>query len=320
MLNRARAFLGGKPQHVTYETNLRINVNWEDAIMVKGDSSPFANLPPIAELVADDPWIKFDDVRLDCSPAEYAAHDSYPLPSTAEREGYHGERHYDYWLSGLKDYLSITQPRDREGVHLAPGDPVLDLGCASGRVLRHFVCQQPGLELWGADINARHVEWVRRYLGSEIKVFQNTSLPHLPLQDNYFSLVYAFSVFTHIDSLELAWLAELRRVLRPGGIAYLTVQTEHTWRANGPNRAVYHELMKGKESQHLEDERVTPDMFEHPMPGERVAFCWKAASVSDCIIFHSEDYLRNTWGRFFEVIDIVREGSDYQDVVILRKR
>ena len=36
---------------------------------------------------------------------------------------------------------------------------------------------------------------------------------------------------------ELAWLAELRRVLVPGGFAYLTIHSEHTWRIYDPRVA-----------------------------------------------------------------------------------
>jgi len=36
-------------------------------------------------------------------------------------------------------------------------------------------------------------------------------------------------------------------------------------------------------------------------------------------VFHSLDYIRNAWGRFFDVVDIIPKGHDYQDVVVLRK-
>ena len=53
-----------------------------------------------------------------------------------------------------------------------------------------------------------------RLLGpTNLRIFQNTILPHLPIEDNSLSLVTAFSVFTHIDDLDLAWIAELRRIL-----------------------------------------------------------------------------------------------------------
>jgi ubiquinone/menaquinone biosynthesis C-methylase UbiE len=46
----------------------------------------------------------------------------------------------------------------------------------------------------------------------------NTILPHLPFEDRSFDVVYAGSVFTHIDDLAQTWFLELRRVLHAGGM------------------------------------------------------------------------------------------------------
>jgi ubiquinone/menaquinone biosynthesis C-methylase UbiE len=150
-----------------------------------------------------------------------------------------------------------------------------------------------------------------------VRVFQNSILPHLPLGDNSFSLVYAFSVFTHIDAFELAWLAELRRILRPGGMAYLTVHTERTWNSMTPSRGLYHDILIMKD--YIAEYPVCPEMFQSPMPTERMVLSWQTATVNNAILFHSMDYIRNTWGRFLDVIDIQLEGHEYQDVVVLRK-
>lgn len=88
------------------------------------------------------PWTKFDGVDTGAGGFTdrhaYEPRDPFPIPATKDREGYHGERHYDYWLSGLKDYLLITQRLRALGVPANPagGPPrgwrVLDFGCASG--------------------------------------------------------------------------------------------------------------------------------------------------------------------------------------------
>jgi SAM-dependent methyltransferase len=248
----------------------------------------------------------------------YVENDRYPLPCTADREGYYGEQHYDYWLSGLRDYLGVKMALARHGRALTQGTAVLDLGCASGRVLRHFLCQERALELWGADINHRHVDWMLRFLGPSLKVFQNSVLPSLPLEDNSMSLVCAFSVFTHIDAFELAWLAELRRVLKPKGIAYITVLSDHTWSILGPQHAVYNDLLRLSGS--IAEPKITPELFRKPMPSARLVLQWPSpSSVYHCIVFHASDYIQGVWGRLFQVVEVLREASDYQDVVILEK-
>jgi hypothetical protein len=123
-------------------------------------------------------------------------------------------------------------------------------------------------------------------------------------------------VFTHIDEFETAWLAELRRVLKPGGIAYLTAHTDHTWKSLRPGMAVYDELVRL--APNIVEHVVGPELFQGPMPHERTVFRWHTA-VYNHNVFHSEPYLRRVWGNLFEVLEIVRTGSGYQDVVVLRK-
>lgn len=292
-------------------------LTWANAITLEGRPGPYENLGPVAEYTAQTPWEPIDPSLLERPIAEAVARDRYPLPCPADREGYHGDRHYDHWMSGLKDYCLIRHRLAEHRLGLGKGDRVLDFGCASGRVLRHFLCQAEGLDLWGADLNLRNVEWVRRFLGPTLKVFQSTALPNLPLEDRAFGLVYAFSVFTHIDELELAWLLELRRILRPGGVAYLTLHTDHTWGIMSPQLPIYHAVLRiGAQDPTL---NVRPEMFKEPMPSERFVIAAKTGRVYNVNIFHTTEYIRSTWGRFFEIVEIYRRGSGYQDVVVLRK-
>ena len=111
---------------------------------------------------------------------------------------------------------------------LGAGARYFELGCASGRVVRHLA-YHTAAQVWCCDINKRHTEWIRLFLPERINVFHSSAIPNLPLEDNSIDVATAFSVFTHIDDFETAWLLELRRILRPGGLAYLTVSTDHTW-------------------------------------------------------------------------------------------
>ena len=291
-------------------------------LVIKGDSLTFETLPPVlSQDIRDLPgeeWLRFDNIKMDRGIREYMDNDPFPIPIAADREGYFGERHYHYWLSGLKDYLLIKQAMAERGEPLTPEAVVLDLGCASGRVLRHFACHENNRELWGADINTRHVEWVRRFLAPSIKVFPATVVPHLPIEDNRCSLVYAFSVFTHIDELELAWIAEIRRILKRGGVAWVTIHSDNTWKSIERARPLYESLLAVKD--HIEGYDVTPEFLRGPMPGERVVFKWTTASIYNANVFHATDYIRKEWGRFLEIIDIKREAHSYQDVVVMRKR
>ncbi len=55
----------------------------------------------------------------------------------------------------------------------------------------------------------------------------NRVLPPLAFEDGLFDLVYAVSVFTHIDRFQQKeWLKEFRRLLRPGGALLLTIYSD----------------------------------------------------------------------------------------------
>lgn len=254
----------------------------------------------------------------------YVDRDTCPLPRTEDREGYSDDRHFEYWTGGLMDYLSIGKVLKDNAVILKPGDGVFEMGCASGRVLRHFRYQEKDIDLWGSDINGYHIEWARRFLPSSLKLFQNTILPSLPIPDNTMTLVYAFSVFTHLDEFELGWLAELSRILKPGGIAYLTILGDSSWTRFNPDSPRFEQVKWAVDqwialNPVIEEYDVTYDLFRRNMPCEKTVFRWKTADIYNTVVFHSTAYITNTWGRFFTILDIIPSGHGFQDVVVLKK-
>lgn len=97
---------------------------------------------------------------------------------------------------------------------------VLEWGCGPGRVIRHM----PGLladldpAVTGSDYNPGSVTWCAANLPG-IRFTVNDLMPPLPYPDDAFEVVYSISVFTHLsEEAQLAWAAELRRVLAPGGV------------------------------------------------------------------------------------------------------
>ena len=312
-LTRRIEFIDGQLADLSGKLGAQLQHN----ISLVKPANDFALLEPASAQTGQSISTHFDDFEPRPDLKALAAEDPWPLPVTEDREGYHGERHFDYWLSGLRDYLMIRQLCSRYELDVPKPERVFDLGCASGRVIRHFSAHERGLELWGMDINIRHTEWVRRYLDPAIKVFQGTILPSLPLQDQYFSLVYAFSVFSHIDWLETAWLLELRRILKPGGVAYISIHSEGTWERMRPGIPIYDALISGASL--IEEYRVTPEFLAGPMPKQKTVFTYRTGMSYNTNVFLHTDYIRNSWGRYFDIVGIVSEGHNYQDVVLLRK-
>ena len=204
---------------------------WENFISINSeDTSSFEVLPAPAHFHSETERPKSDKMMRHLSAGDisrYANNDTCPLPLTKDREGYHGNNHFDYWLSGLIDFVNLEEIARKQGLKIGS---YLGFGCASGRVLRHFAAHAPEVTLYGCDINLRHVRWISKFLGGQVLVFQNTSMPYLPLPDESIDAIGAFSVFTHIECFDTMWLMEMRRILKPGGLAYVTIFSEETFR------------------------------------------------------------------------------------------
>jgi len=64
-------------------------------------------------------------------------------------------------------------------------------------VLRHFTAEAAAGEVWGCDIDTESVRQLRDNLCPPFRVFEVRD-DHSPLPENYFGLIYAISVFTHV--------------------------------------------------------------------------------------------------------------------------
>ena len=140
----------------------------------------------------------------------------------------YGESVEDYLACGQSDTATLLKILGDGGVNPNSLTRVLDLGCAAGRMLRFFPRSANNAEVWGLDIDARRILWCQQHLSPPINFATITTSPHLPFEDNYFDLVYCASVFTHITDLADAWFLEIRRVLRNGGHAYITIHDKHS--------------------------------------------------------------------------------------------
>ena len=295
-------------------------VAWEDDISRNTlDNRPFENLCSPSELETTD---LDNPIRLKAIESligttdisNYISRDTYPIPCAEDREGYTPGFDGTYWLSGFEDYLKIMKFVKK--FSLEPKS-VFDFGCASGRLIRHYAAQTKIPEIWGSDINARHIRWLYENLPHTVKPIFNHCIPTLPIPDNSIDVISAFSVFAHIDTFETCWLAELRRILSDDGFAYLTVHNEDTWEMlsdqvdNEENRLVQSML------------RIDPTVREAlkgPLPDTRTVYRFSQSGPYRAQVFHSNNYLRQVWGRFFEIEEILPGHHIRQTVLVLRKK
>jgi len=123
------------------------------------------------------------------------------------------------WFADL-----IVDAAARTGVPIAPGQRVLDFGCSSGRVLAALAAWRHDVEWTGCDPNAAAVAWADAHL-PHVTAFESPQEPPLAIGAASLDLVYALSVWSHFGETQaVAWLEEMRRVIRPGGALVITTQ------------------------------------------------------------------------------------------------
>jgi len=109
------------------------------------------------------------------------------------------------------DFLFVPERIPLFQAAVGQGKRVLDLGCRSGALTRHFL---EGNEVVGLDVDRAALAKAET-LGIQV-VDANVEEP-LPFPDASFDAIVAGELLEHLQFPE-ALVAEIRRVLRPGGV------------------------------------------------------------------------------------------------------
>jgi SAM-dependent methyltransferase len=225
--------------------------------------------------------------------------DGLPLPPARLRTQI-GPLHADadfFLESGRHNAGLIRELLREQGTSLDTRGALLDWGCGCGRVLRHW----SGLEqtrVYGCDIDGRMVAWCNENLPF-VEATVNDLSPPLPYADDTFGLAYAFSVMTHLSQeLQDAWMKELLRVLRPGGLLLISTLGEY----------------------YVSRNRLTPPERDAFARGNLVVLYERSAGTSLCSAYHPPEYVRRELARDFEHVAFRPAADDGKhDIHLLRK-
>jgi SAM-dependent methyltransferase len=228
-----------------------------------------------------------------------------PLPPPRLRHRVHGTLGAEGYLEvGKRCAEDLAHATRLTGRDLSSFNEILDFGCGSARVLRHFSHRPASCHLYGTDLDPEAIDWCRRAI--PFATFErNGAQPPLPFPSASFDLIYAVSVFTHLDEeLQKAWLAELKRVAAPGGLLLLTTHGAYAQAdlPDDPRRQLaetgfaFHKVASGRFK--LDG---LPDFYQNA--------------------YHTRTYIEKNWLDLFEIRHYIERGlNDHQDVVVLERR
>jgi ubiquinone/menaquinone biosynthesis C-methylase UbiE len=228
------------------------------------------------------------------------------IPPARLRLGY-GTTTGEYLSSGERDVARMLELAEVSGLVLAERDRVLDFGCGAGRMIRHLSPLASTCEVWGTDICAEFVYWCLQHMDPPFHFVTTSTIPSLPFEEQYFDLIYAGSVFTHIDDLAPAWLLELRRVLSKKGRAYITIHDEHTAR--------------------LLDTRFREHPFAVKMRScaayDQLSSDFKMVAIGrgfQSNVFYHSDFFSMMVSPMFDVLSITHEAYGYQTAIVVARK
>ena len=129
---------------------------------------------------------------------------------------FRSEAYTGYSLRKQHDFV-LNQMAQIEGAR-----HILDVGCGAG--VTAVALAQAGYEVSGLDIAPRMIGLAQQWAQHEgVRCdFNVASARHLPYVDGQFDVVFALGLLSNLQDDRTA-LAEMRRVLRPGGTLLVTV-------------------------------------------------------------------------------------------------
>lgn len=237
-------------------------------------------------------------------PDEPTSIDGLPVPGAHLRQRVHGAWDLPSFMAvGRRVADDLVAQVDLLRTTPEVGFTVLDWGCGCGRVLRHLVRPMPdGTCFIGTDIDHESIAWCRGQLGEVARFVVNASWPPIPdVTPASVDLLYGVSVMSHLpEGMQDAWLDEIARVLKPGGVALLSVHgPDHVpvdaaidWRADFDDRGFGFRQGGGTAG--------LPDFYQQA--------------------FHRSDYIRSHWSRWLQVLTVLPAGlAHFQDLVVCRR-
>jgi SAM-dependent methyltransferase len=106
-----------------------------------------------------------------------------------------------------------------------PLESLLDVGCDDGANTRRWAAAAGARDLHGVEVVAERAALAE---GRGIEVARVDIMGGLPYDDGRFDLVVSNQVIEHVSDTDI-FVAEIHRVLRPGGLAVISTENLASW-------------------------------------------------------------------------------------------
>ncbi|WP_445634867.1 methyltransferase domain-containing protein [Nostoc sp. DSM 114161] len=144
--------------------------------------------------------------------------DEIQISSVGSTAKYNLQEAFNFYCI-IKKYLSSFDQ------NLSSDSHVLDFGCGWGRIIRFFLKDVPIDNVYGVDVDEEMINLCRKTVKYGKYNVVNSSPPsNLPSES--FDLIYAYSVFSHLnEATHIKWIEEFSRILKPNGLLIVTTRS-----------------------------------------------------------------------------------------------
>lgn len=148
----------------------------------------------------------------------------FPVPPNSNMRKTSSKTIKQYVESSLTTYSPIVTMARFYGIRFDPSTKVLDFGCGVGRQLMPLTRHFPDAQYFAFDVDPSSIEFIRKSYPT-VNADVNGFMPPLKSAEKEMDLVYSVSTFSHFDlPTQSAWLTELFRITKPGGLVLLTIE------------------------------------------------------------------------------------------------
>jgi SAM-dependent methyltransferase len=209
----------------------------------------------------------------------------------------------NFFMNGNSFINDMEKALARVGKSFQSFEKILDFGVGCGRVLIPLSFRIEPQKLFGTDIDPEAIDWFQGAYPHFGGLNCNPHSPPMQFENEAFDLIFSISVFTHLpEDMQFDWLQELQRITKPGAYLLLSFHGDHSTSLT-PKSVQSATIQTG--FHYVSSENVMTD----------------GLPVFYQNTFHTVEYIKNNWGKYFEVIETLPRGiGNNQDLAVLRKR